>query len=319
MKAKTAALALAMTAAVGCTPTLLALRRSQSTSAASVGSEAKGKVIAPKRCEMRFVLLSSPLNDAVLNDSVWSASDEQAIDAEARQALQANGLRVGVISSTLPAQVQALINAPPPHEVQPTQIILPNGENTLLTLSPTLPKLSLLLNRDGRVSGKDYTDVSGYMRLTTSYSGQEGVSLRLVPELHHGPMQHGFAPDQASSPFAVQQFVMKEGQQEDTLRELAATITLEPGQVAVIGCLPDHERSLGYFMMTAPEANSDRLVQKVALIWASRTTSDTFAASSTNPVKPKTVSIADKSQTKARANAPASAPESAEATARPAR
>ena len=64
--------------------------------------------------------------------------------------------------------------------------------------------------------------------------------------------------------------MLKDGQQEDTLRELAATLTLEPGQVAVIGCRPDRPRSLGAFLFTQPEPNSDRLLQKLVLIWAAR-------------------------------------------------
>jgi hypothetical protein len=98
------------------------------------------------------------------------------------------------------------------------------------------------------------------------------VTLRFVPEIHHGPIQHGFGAVPNGGSLAPQRFMVRDGQEEDTLRELAATLILQPGQIAVLGCLPDKQRSLGTFLFTQPEVNSDRLLQKVLLIWASRTT-----------------------------------------------
>ena len=55
-----------------------------------------------------------------------------------------------------------------------------------------MAEVSLLINRDDRVSGRDYQDASGYFRLTPQHHGAHGVSLRLVPEIHHGPIQRTF-------------------------------------------------------------------------------------------------------------------------------
>jgi hypothetical protein len=64
--------------------------------------------------------------------------------------------------------------------------------------------------------------------------------------------------------------MQQDSQKVDGFRELAATLTLEPGQVAVLGGRAKANRSLGSFLFTQPEANSDRLNQRVVLIWASR-------------------------------------------------
>ena len=66
-------------------------------------------------------------------------------------------------------------------------------------------------------------------------------------------------------------FTIVDGQQEETLRDLATTLTLEPGQTAVISSDPDRPGSLGAFLFTNAEANSDRLMQKLVIIRASRT------------------------------------------------
>ena len=39
-------------------------------------------------------------------------------------------------------------------------------QQTLISISPRVEQVSLLVNRDDRVSGRDYKDASGYFRLT---------------------------------------------------------------------------------------------------------------------------------------------------------
>ena len=165
-----------------------------------------------------------------------------------------------------------MLNAPAPAKVDRSQISLPDGDHTLLSLSESTPTASLLLCSENRAYGKDYQDASGWCRVTAKQEGPSGVTLRFVPEIHHGPIQHGFGAVPNGGSMAPQRFMVRDGQEEDTLRELAATLTLQPGQLAVLGCRPDKQRSLGTFLFTQPEVNSDRLLQKVLLIWASRTT-----------------------------------------------
>ncbi len=127
----------------------------------------------------------------------------------------------------------------------------------------------LLRKREGSIKGKPYQDAKGHLRLTASQQGEDAVLLRVVPEMHHGPVRTGYAAAPGGA-FAPEQFIIKNGQQEETFRDLAATLTLRPGQVAVVGHLPERKGSLGDFLFTQPEPNSDRLQEKVLFIWASR-------------------------------------------------
>ncbi len=129
---------------------------------------------------------------------------------------------------------------------------------------------SLLLNRDNRIVGHDFKDASGFFRVTPQQEGANDVSLRLVPEIHHGPVQRMFQALPTASPIGPQEFMINNGQQEETIRELATTLVLEPGQIAVIGCRPEFKRSLGNFMLTESVAHSDQRVEKLIMIWASR-------------------------------------------------
>jgi hypothetical protein len=288
MNPKTVALAMATMAVVGCTPTRLGLRRDDHTvlPALGQGTSAKGQLIAPKRCDLRVAVLSRPLNDDAINKTLWSVADEQVLTAQVRQTLESNGLRVGLVSGTLPPEVDAILHAPPPHKVEPSLVNIPSGDSTLFCACPGAPKVSLIVNRDGHPIGKDFTDAKGLIRVTASYDGSSGVALRFVPEIHHGPIQHRWTPDASTNPFSVPELMVKDGQQEDSLRELAATVSLQPGQLVVVGCEPDRSSSLGHFLLTEAEANSDRMFQKVLLIWASQGSTEASASPATSPETP---------------------------------
>jgi hypothetical protein len=260
------ALVLAVLAVVGCTLNKSDLRRDNLL--ARIGGN--GQIIEPKRCALQVAFLKRPLRDPALDVAIWNAADEQAVTPEVRHALEVNGLRIGLVTGSLPAEVESILNAPPPDKVERSQVSLPDGDNALLPLSEQTPLASLLICRDNRASGKDYQDASGWCRVTARQDGPRGVSLRFVPEIHHGPIQHAFSALPTGGTLTPQQFMLKDGQEEETLRELAATLTIQPGQVAVLGCRPEKQRSLGTFLFTQPEVNSDRLLQRVLLIWASQ-------------------------------------------------
>jgi hypothetical protein len=267
MSPKTLTLVLATTAVAGCT-----LHRSDVREDGLLPPlGGAGKVIQPKVCALRVATLSRPLRDDSINGAVWSVADEQMIAPLARRALEANGLRIGLITGDLPAAVEAVLKAPPPHKVDPAQVVLPDGENSLISTNAPLPQASLLLSLGTTAEGRDYKEASGFFRVTAHQEGAHGVVLRLVPEIHHGPFQNTFGAVPNPGPLTPKEFTIHKGQKEETLGDLAVTLTLEPNQVAVIGCRAESARSLGSFLFTQTEANSDRLAQKLLLIWASRT------------------------------------------------
>lgn len=263
---KIVTLVLAVLAVAGCTLNKSELRRDNLLT--RVGGS--GQLIEPKRCALQVGFLTRPLRDEAIDVSLWNAADEQVLSSETRRALEVNGLRIGVITGALPADVESLLNAPQPAKVERSQVILPDGDHTLLSLGDMVPTATLLLCSGDRAYGKDYQDASGWCRVTAKQEGSAGVSLRFVPEIHFGPFQRAFGAVPNAGAMAPQRFMVRDGQEEDTLRELAATLVLQPGQIAVLGCRPDRQRSLGTFLFTQPEVNSDRLLQKVLLIWASR-------------------------------------------------
>ncbi len=229
-----------------------------------------GEVIEPRKCMLRVAILDRSLGDPAINQAVWKVADEQAVSPEMRRALQVNGLKIGAITGELPPQLESVLHAPPPHKVEPAIFLLDDGDPTLISISEPLEQVSLLVNRDNRPYGKDYHKASGYFRVTATHDGTSSVALRFTPEIRHGPVQRSFQPLTEPSPYAPQQFKINDGQQVDTLGDLSATLTLEPGQCAVIGCRPEQKRSLGAFLFTQGEANAEQRRQKLIMVWASR-------------------------------------------------
>jgi hypothetical protein len=229
-----------------------------------------GEVIEPRKCMLRVAILDRALRDPVINEVVWKVADEQVLSPEVRRTLEANGLKIGLITGELPADLESVLHAPPPHKVEPATFLLDDGDPTLITISEPVEQVSLLVNRDNRPSGKDYRAASGFLRVTASHDGTNRVALRFTPEIHHGPVQRSFQPIAASTPFAPQQFKINDGQQVETLGDLSATLALEPGQVAIVGCRPEQKRSLGSFLLAQGEASAEQKRQKLIMVWASR-------------------------------------------------
>ena len=230
-----------------------------------------GDMTEPKRCPLRVAILSRPFGDPLVSQTIWAEADEQIIAPQERRAWEVNGLRIGRIVGELPHDVQALLeDASPNKKVNPATFFVESGEQTLISISESVEQASLLLNRDNRIFGRDFAAASGFFRTTAQHEGAHSISLRFVPEIHHGPIQRTYQPLSNASADAPRQFRINDGQQEETLRDLPVNLIIEPGQVVAIGCRSEQQRSLGSFLFTQAVAHSDQRIQKLILIWASR-------------------------------------------------
>lgn len=237
-----------------------------------------GEFIEPKRCLLEVAIITRPIRDHAINESVWNAADVQCISEEARRSLDANGVRIGKIIGALPPDLESALHAPPPRKVEPTAYLPETNEAVDVRPGEVHPKLSLLMNLDNRAVARDYELASGILHVSTNHDGERGVSLRMVPEIHHGPVKQGYQPIKSIGPYPNNEMTITNSQQKDSLLDLASTIVLQPGEAAVLGCDPDRDRTLGSFLFTFDEANSDRKMQHLVLIWAGRNKSGTIEA-----------------------------------------
>lgn len=260
-------LALGLAGACGCNSRKTGLRPENLLGGFGPG---QGELIEPKKVALRMAIVSRPFRDPIVNDLVWRSVDEQALGPAERQALQANGVRIGRITGDLPRELESLLNAPPPNKVEPVTFLVPEGTQELFTLAKPVEQASLLLNLGGRVTGKDYNQTAGFYRVTPEHHGAGAVSLRLTPEIHHGQVQRSFQPIDPGPGYSPQEFKITDGQQQDALRDLTANLVVEPNQTIVLGCHTDQERSLGAFLFTDAADHPDQRTQRIVLIWAER-------------------------------------------------
>jgi hypothetical protein len=261
-------IAAGLSAIVGCALDKNA-SRSQST-LNRIGGHS-GQVIEPKRCLLRVAILNRPFSEPAINEVVWRVADEQVVPPAERRAWEVNGLRIGRVIGELPPEIDVILRETSPQKrVNPSSFFVESGEQALISISEPVPQVSILLNRDNRVFGRDFNDASGYFRVTVQHEGARGVSLRFVPEIHYGPLQRTYQAVPSGAALLPQEFRINDGQQEETLRDLAANLALEPGEIAVIGCRPEQKRTLGNFLFTQAEAHSDQRHQRLILIWAAR-------------------------------------------------
>lgn len=249
-----------------------------------------GQIIEPKRCLLKVVILSRPFGDPVVRDVIWRVADEQVVPPPVRRALEANGFRLGRIIGALPGELEAILeDTSPQNRVSPASLFVADGDSSLIRISESVDEASLLVNKDNRAFGRDYRDASGFFRVIAQHEGPSAVTVRLVPEIQHGPIQRNFQVQPNAVPLAPQEFQITSGQQEETMRELAASVLLEPNQLVVVGCRPEQKRSLGSFMLTQAVAHSDQRLEKLVLIWASRNLEGQGAndGSSTTSDRPK--------------------------------
>ena len=245
--------------------------RPKAEALASAGST--GRLVEAKRCTLTVVILTRPQGDAVLNEVAWQSADEQVIEPDLRRALQTNGLRLGRLTGEVPSALAEMLHAGPPNQPDVQMIANPSGESALVDPSqaPAHTSLNLLLSDpQGQVRGKNYSDAKGFLRVTATHEGSSAVSVRLAPELHHGPVLAGFGPVSTGPVLMPREFQMTAGQKQETFRDLAATVALQPGQILLIGTRPERPGCLGDLLFNRLEANSDRVRQSLVLIWANR-------------------------------------------------
>ncbi len=245
-----------------------------------------GQLIEPRKCVIRVAILDRSFRDPSINEIVWKTADEQAITPEARRALQVNGLRIGRITGEFPPELEAVLAAAPPHKVEPATFLLDDGEQTLISINEVVDQVTLLMNRKNGPYGKDYQAASGYFRVIAAHDGATGVSLRFTPEIHHGQVQRSYQAMPSAVPYAAQQFKINDGQPEELLTDLATNLVLETGQVAVVGCRPEQERSSGAFLFTQSNAHKDQRRQKLILVWADRNQVGTLGAKTVKTDRP---------------------------------
>jgi hypothetical protein len=208
-----------------------------------------------------------PLEEDAQIDKVWQQIDEQRFDAELRRRLLANGLRAGVVGGAFPDEIAHLldIQSESPGEAG-DRVITPQSALSRVTRSvvqvnrrePKTVKASELRDEaevftgeDGRLRGRTFRQVEGIYSLSAEALPGQQVAVRLTPELHHGELKQRRTPSDQGI------FVFANSREREAFDGLTLSADLTPGELLVVGCLPEADGSLGGVLHTA-EASGRR-------------------------------------------------------------
>lgn len=188
---------------------------------------------APRTMQFEVLFIRCGSEDETLTDGFWDQVDEQAIDAERRRALNANGLRVGVVTGDVPGAVAARLAAAAAEDGGDTAAtrrslqLLP-GRGSEIVTAARLPSLVLLEQRDGAVSGGTYHDATTQLALDAHPAADGRIRLEVVPEIRHGPVEKSWAGEDGA-------FRLETGQRRHRLDYLGIDVTLPLEGLLVIG------------------------------------------------------------------------------------
>lgn len=202
-----------------------------------------------------------PLDQQRRADLVWDEIDEQRFDADLRRRLVANGLRAGVAGGVPPETISNLLSlesdmpAPSAVRVISQQTAAPRvtrqvkqlnrRDEMSLQSSEVQDEATVLLSRDGVMGGKTFQQVQGVYTLQAEAIAGQRVRVRLTPELHHGELRNRrVGSDQGI-------FLSTVSREREVFSQLALQTELAPGELLILGCVPEASASLGGVFHTA--------------------------------------------------------------------
>ncbi len=210
---------------------------------------------SPESVKLEIFEARIPLDQDRQVEALWDQVDELCLDRDLRSRMLANGLRAGVVGGSLPDELSKLLGL--------TAKASDARENEVVTAASAVPRVTqrvmqlnrrdskiiqvgdlreeaeILFNENGRLGGKTYRQVEGRYELRAESLPGQRVSVRLVPELHHGELRNRVSGSDQGI------FLLTPSREREAFEQLAISAALLPGEMLVVGCLPQAESSLG--------------------------------------------------------------------------
>lgn len=206
----------------------------------------------PKTIPLELVFVRCGDHDAGWQDELWQLADEQALSAELRRRLAANGLRAGVLSGPPPpalaARFQAADTSPPTEDLpngpseRPAVVrrflkLLPGRDNEIVAATG-LAELVLLEHDGEALHGGTYQDASAHFVLRAWPAADGRVRIEVTPTIKHGPLERSWVGEEGV-------FRVETGQRKHVLDRLEFEATLPEGATLFLGCVGDASSTVG--------------------------------------------------------------------------
>jgi len=232
--------------------------------------------MSPQSVVVEVLRVRFPEADENGVEEVWTEVDEQHFPAELRRQLASNGFRVGFVGGRLPmklSQLMQLSDAPPSENnsnvisveameeepcVQRKHMTLRGGRRGEICASEVYEQLPVLINDSGELGGRIFNQAQGMMAVKAFPEDDGRVRLEIVPELHHGQPQQRWVGSQG---------VMRldSSRPRRVFDRMSLSANLAPGEMILLGSLPNRPGSLGHNFFTRDNGSRERQLIVVRL------------------------------------------------------
>ena len=209
--------------------------------------------LSPDSVVLEVAQLSVPLHDPQWDHSIWHELDEQALPAELRRALAANGFRVGIAGNQLPGRVYECLDQASEDCASDSleqleegrekyrRIQIRKGTRSDLVMRAPMETMVSFSETGNAVSGQSLKDAQPQFALVATPRGDGGATILLTPEVHHGTPRQKFVGENGM-------FRIEPGRDKLVYEDLAIDIELATGQTLVVtGAGPRHSMGGNFF------------------------------------------------------------------------
>jgi hypothetical protein len=223
--------------------------------------------VAPDALRLEYVLIERPANDPLIGSELWDELAEMGVvDHTVRSTLNANGIRVGIASTSPPQALQKLLGDA--KEIIDDQLskdalrrhgqmlLLPTGSETEAQTSDYIDSYSLAVNIDGKPVQKTFERARGIFRVTASSKQDGWATFEFMPEIRYGAMLTRPVAGEAG----WKQF--ETGQSVQKLYDQKFELKLVEGEAAVVTAVGDGHDNAGelFFRTTEDGVPKQRLL-----------------------------------------------------------
>lgn len=219
----------------------------------------------PRTIAIETLFVRFGADETETEESLWREVDEQAIDAGLRHRLAAHGLRAGILSSVLPADVRTKLAAtssaervgsePASEQVVTRRLLrlLPGKEGRLVARA-AVPELVVFESAGGGgVLGRTFRDATSGLVLC-GWPAAEGRSrITVVPAIEHGPQRRSWTGEDGV-------FQLEAGQERHSYDSLQIDVELTPDRLLVVGSHGDNGSSVAAAIFRGPSTGDHRVV-----------------------------------------------------------
>jgi hypothetical protein len=180
-----------------------------------------------------------PLQDPFATRALWREVDELVLPLDKRLALEANGLRTGIISGNVSADLQCLLTSKEAC-VACRRVAVRPGRAYFLAVIPQDRDLTLHLVEQGEAIEQKFEQAQCGFLLRLN-SDDDFTHIQCEPCVRHGRPLRMLQPTEDRSDWDLQS-----ARPQKSFAALAWELKISSAEYGIVGCLTDREQSLGY-------------------------------------------------------------------------